>query len=166
MRPFFFKRPILLLFLIVLLTGCTQKYLGLEPEFTDRPLSERVEESKKFTFDAYKYPLPEYWWISMNGKKYRPNDLEHVMEATRPGSYKEWRKTSWGSTIAYVAIIPMSYFLFKTTTDFDLTNLLLLGASGGAFAYGAYHEMEQRNKILRDHNHALRVKFNLLRYEF
>lgn len=156
----------LVLPILLLTTSCAHKYEGREPDFEIKSTQERIKEYKQFKLDHYQYPSPHYSNLRFRGKAVPPENLEHVLEATRPGTLKDWETHHWGAYMTWVAAIPFAIFLTNTISDFNFTNLFLFGASAGAFGYGSYLEQQYKNQVVDAYNRELKIKLNLIQSDF
>lgn len=161
-----FKLYFSLLTILFALSSCTHKYIDRAPDFEVKTKKEQLAEEKKFKMAPYKIPLPHYYYFNFQGKRTRPDDVEHVLENTRNGTLYEWKQHHWGAYMAWVAAIPMAIFAKEVATDFGITNLFLFGASAGAFGYGSMLEMQHKNRIIQEYNRELKIKLDLIKADF
>lgn len=155
-----------ILSMLLLCTSCATKYQGREPDFTPKKTNEAVKEYELFKIQPYSIPMPHYSTLKFRGKPTAPEDIEHVLAATKPGTLRAWRKHHWGAYMAWVAAIPFAIFAANTASDFNFTNLFLLGASATAFGYGSYLEQQHKNRIINGYNRELKIKLNLIKSDF
>lgn len=152
--------------LLIFLTSCAHRYEGREPDFSLENKEEQIQEFNKFKLEPYTIPSPHYSYLKFQGNSIRPDDLEHVMEATKRGNLADWKEHHWGAYLAWVAAIPFGIFLTNTIKNFSFTNLFLFSASATAFGYGSYLEQQYKNNIIENHNRELKIKLNLIKADF
>lgn len=164
-----FKKLLVYLIVLNFFTSCAHKYVGREPDFTiqdQKDKKEQIQEYKLFKLEPYSIPSPHYTYLKFRGRSTHPDDLEHVMEATKKGTLARWKEHHWGAYLAWISAIPFGIFLTKTIKDFSFTNLFLFGTSASAFGYGSYMEQQYKNSLVREHNRELKIKLNLIQTDF
>lgn len=161
-------RKLTSLFLPVLLfaMSCAHKYEGREPDFEIKSAQERNKEFQQFKLEKYKIPSPHYFNLKFRDMPVRPENLEHVLEATKPGTYKQMKTHHWGAYIAWISAIPFAIFLSQSISDFNVTNLFLLTTTASTFVYGSYLERQHKNRVIDSYNRELKIKLDLIKTDF